>query len=185
MNQLWTPWWKRIWTVQEITMPKDVLMVCGSVLAPLGMFAEAASMSIQHSSTYCARIAASVQRDLWMVLVDFSSQVRDIQDIRSAYARQEAWSASDTYGNVQLKDLALLRFLERFRNRKASDPRDKVYALLSLAKTIGGGPHIVPDYTLSDREVYAQATFAIMRESKSLAVLSTDTGRKFRQDLLS
>ncbi|KAF2441983.1 hypothetical protein P171DRAFT_474502 [Karstenula rhodostoma CBS 690.94] len=59
------------------------------------------------------------------------------------------------------------------------------YALLALAKTNAGGPHLVPDYTLSDREVYTQATVRIMQESKSLAVLSTDTGRKFRQDLPS
>lgn len=185
MNPPWTPWWKRIWTVQEITMPKDVLMVCGSVSAPWSMFAKAASNFAQHSSVCCARVAASFPRDLWMVLVDFSSQVRDIKDLRTAHARQEAWLGSETYGGVKLTDLTLLRLLQRFRNRQASDSRDKVYALLSLAKTNAGGPQIVPDYTLSDREVYTQATIGIIQESQSLAVLSTDIGRKFRQDLPS
>lgn len=185
MNPPTTPWWKRIWTVQEITMPQHVLIICGPVSAPWSMFANAASRFSEHSGTCCSRFTATFPRDLWRVLLDFSSQVRDIKDLRTAHSRQKAWSESDTYGGVQLKDLTFLKLLQRFRNRQASDPRDKVYALLSLAKVNAGGPNIVPDYTLSDREVYTKATFEIMQASKSLAVLSTDTGRKFRYDLPS
>ncbi|KAJ4287344.1 hypothetical protein N0V90_012742 [Kalmusia sp. IMI 367209] len=81
--------------------------------------------------------------------------------------------------------MSLLTLLQKFRNRRASDPRDKVYALLSLAKPNGKKQNILPDYILSEREVYIQATLEIISDTKSLAVLNTDTGRKFRHDLPS
>lgn len=177
MNPPWTPWWKRIWTVQEITMPKDVLMICGSVSASWYIFTEAASNFTKHSGGCCARGFATLPRDLRMLLVDFSSQVSGIQDLRTAYTRQETQVVLASNYAVQWQDLTLLRLLQRFRNRRASDPRDKVYALLSLVSKNIDGPHIVPDYTLSDSEVYTQRTFKIMQESKPLAVLSTDTER--------
>jgi hypothetical protein len=79
----------------------------------------------------------------------------------------------------------LLNLLQRFRDRKASDPRDKVYALLSLVETGPAGSTLVPDYSLSVKEVFTRATIEIIEASKSLSVLSTDNSGKFRSDLPS
>ena len=60
-----------------------------------------------------------------------------------------------------------------FHHRAASDPRDRVFAVLGLiAGTTGVAPSIKPDYSLSMAEVYQQATFNIMEEEKSLYILT-------------
>ncbi|KAF1969928.1 hypothetical protein BU23DRAFT_538992 [Bimuria novae-zelandiae CBS 107.79] len=190
MNPPWTPWWKQIWVVQEITMPKNVLMMRGSVSAPWSMFAEATSSLLKHSGACCASTADALPRDLWRVLLDFSSQVHDIQGLRSAYRHQTALISSTLNQELSAKqpqETSLLKLLQRFRNRRASDARDKVYALLALAKTDCSrrSSDIAPDYSLSEKEVYTKVTLAIIHDTGSLTILSTDTGRKFRQDLPS
>ncbi|PQE32852.1 hypothetical protein CJF32_00001333 [Rutstroemia sp. NJR-2017a WRK4] len=77
---------------------------------------------------------------------------------------------------------ALLQLLRRFGDRKASDDRDKVYALLSLASS---PTSILADYSVGVREVYIATTLDIIKRTKSLAVLTGDLGRKDRQDLPS
>ena len=73
--------------------------------------------------------------------------------------------------------------LRRFRDRKATDPRGKVYALLSLTQNEHCRSEIVLDYSLSEREVYRRTTLELIYASESLSVLRTDLGRKLRNDL--
>jgi hypothetical protein len=81
--------------------------------------------------------------------------------------------------------MSLLGLLRRFRDRKASDPRDKVYALLSMARTPQGRAPLQPDYSLSEVEVFTQATMQSIYATESLSVFSTELGWKFRKDLPS
>ncbi|KAK4971290.1 hypothetical protein LTR42_007016 [Elasticomyces elasticus] len=74
------------------------------------------------------------------------------------------------------KPKSLLEAAQMTRDAAAGDPRDKVYALLGIL------PHaatdrIVPDYTLSTWQVYAQATFASMIASNSLDSLALTTAQ--------
>ncbi|KAK5746941.1 hypothetical protein LTR17_000572 [Elasticomyces elasticus] len=74
------------------------------------------------------------------------------------------------------KPKSLLEAAQMTKDAAAGDPRDKVYALLGIL------PHaatdrIVPDYTLSTWQVYAQATFASMIASKSLDSLALTTAK--------
>jgi hypothetical protein len=79
----------------------------------------------------------------------------------------------------------LLSLLRKFRDRKASDPRDKVYALLGLVRTPQSRLPMIPDYSLSEVEVFRQATLECIYETGSLSIFSTELGRKFRTDLPS
>ncbi|KAK4896107.1 hypothetical protein LTR27_005964 [Elasticomyces elasticus] len=74
------------------------------------------------------------------------------------------------------KPKSLLEAAQMTKDAAAGDPRDKVYALLGIL------PHaatdrIVPDYTLSTWQVYAQATFASMIASNSLDSLALTTAK--------
>lgn len=169
MNPPWTPWWKRIWVVQEIIMPGDATMLYGSVSAPWNIFEKAASSFEFHSSTCCADHANNLPRDLTGVLIDFSNKVHDIEELRSAHKSKS-------------QEMPLLKLLQKFRSREASDLRDKVYALIGLVEN---GPNIVPNYFFNDRQVYTKTTLEIIHSTKSYAILSTDAGRKFRNDLPS
>lgn len=67
---------------------------------------------------------------------------------------------------------ALLPLLRKFRNRGASDQRDKVFALLGLVRYWGGSEPLVPDYDDRLSVVFLEATKHLIRSHKSLAVLS-------------
>jgi hypothetical protein len=61
-------------------------------------------------------------------------------------------------------------FLCVVRNFGASDDRDRIYGILGLAPT-SLTAWIKPDYSKSLSQVYADATFELMRASRSLAIL--------------
>lgn len=67
------------------------------------------------------------------------------------------------------RPLRLLSVLSDFRNLDATDPRDKVFAFLSLATDNLG---LVPDYHASVENVFLDATKQMMIQYDSLAVLS-------------
>jgi hypothetical protein len=127
----------------------------------------------------------SLPRDHIKVIDDCCHRIRDIVDLRERLA-------STIVGNMRLQQL-----LQKFRDRRASDPRDKVYALLGIvrgsptnlkhgsSRTMTNFKRMVPDYSLTETEAFQQATLECIYEECSLSVLSTELGRKFRNDLPS
>ena len=57
---------------------------------------------------------------------------------------------------LQYQPISLLSLLRKFRTRKASDERDKVFALLNLVRHWGPNGPLRPDYTLQPGEVWFQ-----------------------------
>ncbi|KAJ4366792.1 hypothetical protein N0V83_007317 [Neocucurbitaria cava] len=68
-----------------------------------------------------------------------------------------------------MRALRLLSILSDFRNLNATDPRDKIFAFLSLATDNLG---LIPNYHTSVQEVFLDATKQMMIQYDSLAVLS-------------
>lgn len=65
--------------------------------------------------------------------------------------------------------LRLTSVLSALRDLDTADPRDKIFAFLSLANNDLG---IVPDYGATVQDVYRTATVAMMKERNLLAILS-------------
>lgn len=75
-----------------------------------------------------------------------------------------------SYGyKFHLLPLTLLSTLHSFRQLDASDPRDKVFAFLSLAQEKFG---IIPNYHATVQDVFVEATKAILEKTHSLEILS-------------
>jgi hypothetical protein len=186
-----TPWWGRIWVVQEIILPPEAIVVHGTVSAPWSMFATAASRCSYHLNHCCAKQVEKLPRDILNVLKDFCDRVLDIEKMRSICRpgspdlAQLRRLQSVVTNDDSTERSSLITLLRRFRNRKATDPRDKVYALLSLVDPSTDRPPLIPDYSLSEAEVYINASIESIYASKSLSVLSIDVARKYRQDLPS
>jgi hypothetical protein len=63
--------------------------------------------------------------------------------------------------------------LEVTRNKRASDPRDYVYALLGHpSASINGVPIVEPDYNKSTTELCFEVTMKILEHSHNLRILS-------------
>jgi hypothetical protein len=80
--------------------------------------------------------------------------------------------SKDLNGEVD-EDYNFLETLEVTRNKKASDPRGYVYALLGHPSASVNGVAIVePDYNKSSEELYFEVTMKFLSQSKSLRILS-------------
>lgn len=80
------------------------------------------------------------------------------------------------YMRLKIRRYGGIAFLEAIRlnwNRKATDPRDKVFALLGIVSNCQGLRKVDADYTLNEHEVFAKATFEILRRQRSLKFLTT------------
>lgn len=82
MHAPFTPWWGRIWVVQEVILPPQVTVICGTVSAPWSMFARAASQCLHHLHICCAKDLQHLPRDVLNVLQDFGERVTDIDHLR-------------------------------------------------------------------------------------------------------
>ncbi|KAJ4854253.1 heterokaryon incompatibility protein (HET) domain-containing protein [Trichoderma breve] len=76
----------------------------------------------------------------------------------------------------------LLSLMRYFGHRKASDDRDRVYALLGLCNQTTA---IRPNYRLDVKEVFMAPIIETIRNTKSLSVLYGDHSRKTRRDIPS
>lgn len=150
-------WWTRLWTVQEVVLSQNATLVCGNMWLPWQTLANAA-INIRVNGRHCQhRCCAGLDRAL---VSRFCERVKSITDLAEAQSRPA--------GSLNIAPLT------RFRDRVASDPRDRVYALLGVIGTARGAGEagiMVPDYTLDHRSVYANAVVDIIRHSKKLDIL--------------
>ncbi|KAF2831779.1 HET-domain-containing protein [Ophiobolus disseminans] len=183
MQPPFTPWWSRIWVIQEVTMKREVFIVYGTISVPIQLLASAARTYMTHSSSCCATFFSKLPKDQAKVLDDCCSRILGIDELRTVQEiRKTEWGADDATFSERSPLLDLLR---KFRDRRASDPRDKVYALLSMARKSQSRPRMVPDYSLTEAEVFCRATLECIYDVRTLSVFSIDLGRKFRDDLPS
>jgi hypothetical protein len=163
-------WWNRVWTVQEVTVPKEIRIMYGHASATWKIFVEAAKAYKSHT-TCCPLFYESLAPEYHKVLARLFSMVTKIEDMR------QQWKEG--------KQTTLLQLLRRFRIRQGSDDRDKVYALLGLVRDRATAETILPDYTLSVAETYIQAAVEIIESTKCLSTLAVDVAANIRYDLPS
>lgn len=184
-----TPWWTRVWVVQEVVLPPEVTLICGSISASWGLFSRAVRQYNYHTQSCCSIVTHTLPRDCLKVLSSFSKKIEDLEEMRcimSGTVTQHMDGTMILPTSRSDGQISLLSLLRRFKSRKASDPRDKVYALLSLVKDDGNAYKAMnPDYSLTEVQVFQLATLHSIYSSSSLSVLHGDISRKFRQDLPS
>jgi hypothetical protein len=86
----------------------------------------------------------------------------------------EFWARIEAICNLcrGKKDYSIEEIIDKTKSCICSDPRDKIYALLSLLWP-GDGNGIEPDYTKSVYEVYQHAALSLIQATRRLAVLNT------------
>ncbi|KAL5313519.1 hypothetical protein ACEPPN_017939 [Leptodophora sp. 'Broadleaf-Isolate-01'] len=145
------PWSTRLWIVQECLLSRKIEMFCGHVpVEPWSLFPELAAafyvMDPFDSKFFVGPTKTLPAAGIGRALISLSL----LQGLRE---------------NRTFSYPVLLRLCNIFRS---SDPRDQIYATLSLApKSLS----MTPDYNKTAREVYIEATIAAIESSKSLDVL--------------
>ncbi|KAI9710974.1 MAG: hypothetical protein M1820_002411 [Bogoriella megaspora] len=123
--------------------------------APWTMFSDGAAAYIHDLGK--SDLASDAGIDDRSALSSLARAIADIDSVRVAMI--------DEYG------FPLLPLLRRFRTKRSSDPRDKVFALLGLADR-RYQENLGPDYRLSKSEVMFQTTVTIMTETSTLDALA-------------
>jgi hypothetical protein len=133
------PWFTRVWCVQEICLAQDAIVYWG-----------------EHEIEW-SEIGVTAD---WMI----GRQIRVLLDnnkIPSSASNISARHAALMFGSNPKQRLSEL--LGRYRDWKATNPRDKVYGLLSLVKVEAEAEALQVDYNKSVAQVYADTTVAAIR----------------------
>lgn len=172
------PWWTRIWTVQECILPKESELLYGPIRIPWRRFLTGISNFQKHRTSCCADVPGV--NDMLNALVDTVLPCL----ILHRYCHHDDFKLSKSSDGLDDPSHVSSLFrpeslLWAFQHRDATDPRDKIYGLLSLLKGYSastGQPAktlIVPDYSpeLSFERVYTTAVFNIIQFSASLDII--------------
>ncbi|KAJ2987762.1 hypothetical protein NUW58_g4326 [Xylaria curta] len=156
-------WWRRIWVVQETVVAKTPIIYYGNMCAPWRLFALAA---VGYDT---GRVRDNLEGVLSHLksgysLMQFTRVIMEIESTRRGWEKREP--------------MVPLTVLRKFRSRLATDPRDKVFAVLGLIRSWGteksgeATEGITPDYTVKDYQIFLKTTELLIRNRRSLAVLA-------------
>ncbi|CZR66859.1 uncharacterized protein PAC_16760 [Phialocephala subalpina] len=156
------PYWNRIWVVQEMRLPQSAIVVCGSISMSWSVFTNANNNWNLHHD--CCEDALIRGEDTVVgVLTEIMVTVMNVMD----------------------EQMDVFRTLLLHSHRQATDPRDKVYGLLSICRRrdddIKGG-RFVPDYTIPKELLFPKLTMQLIESTGCLKVL---TGTYFHQGIPS
>lgn len=159
-------WWSRIWVLQEITLPEQARMVCGAKRISRRRFHAAlkvfyafagiiSKLAMQHRSfsDYQQELLTIMSPKVYLMVS--MSQIYQQQDYSLLLMlRTNSYNSFAYIGNGVQQPLG------------ATDPRDKVFALLGLVndKDSLEALGVFPDYTKSKEEVYTTTMTAMLRK---------------------
>jgi len=138
-------WWTRMWTVQEAILPRTGLVFFDTWTTSLQTITNSGQNYQKHVWARCCP-EDHFPDMVGNILREFSEQTYELYQDRKR----------DDNGVLELY------FLEdqsvNYGFRECNDPRDKVYGLLGIVEDQG----FTPDYTLSQEEVFFQATYRMI-----------------------
>ncbi|KAF2235939.1 HET-domain-containing protein [Viridothelium virens] len=159
-------YFNRVWIIQEITLAKVRLAICGKHKIPWDYIVKVSKFLMISSWTRCFSPGG-----VFAAVVSHPSK-HALPNLVEANRRTIAKDESK----------ALLYTLIRARRFVASDPRDKIYALLGvIAKSTSGKNKLSPVYgKRSVAETYTLAAIQILKDSDDLLLLLQAEGDAFR-----
>lgn len=143
-------WWTRIWTVQEVVLPPQSFLTFGKDNIPWCDFEDAAAVVVTHGWSCCPH-TVSIPGIQWM-LNEWTSRSFAISTVRDG-------------GELALSAMW------RFRDRDATDPRDKVLGILGLIPSLLFESHHPNLYDISVADLYHRLVIALIMHHGSLVPL--------------
>lgn len=155
------PWFSRIWIVQEVILSRNAIVVCGSEVFQWDLLAR--TLSFLAATTWHTYISTATMKTFPEVMAKPGAYRKLLEQEESVGIGMSAVYLTTTRtGILQSGNLALFRYLiQVHRCCHATNPRDKIYALLSLSRRdrppfTTHGQEIVPSYHLTPKELYTR-----------------------------
>lgn len=153
-----SPWWTRVWTIQEAVLPGSGLVLYDTWTTSLRTIIDCGQRYYGHEHKGCCRDAESkLPNGVRTALREFCNAVVTLDQSRGG----------DEPKGLELRGLEALSLAYGYR--RCGNPRDKVYGLLGII----GDNFLTPDYTLCREEVFFRATFRMLCRGKgNLSILT-------------
>ncbi len=153
-------WFTRVWVLQEIVLAQQAIIMWG-----------------EHSISWTC-LGSAIEAIRSNQLLHWLLDSRCLQNafymwhLSKVHHELEAFE-TDSQQVPDGEKLPLLHFLDLGRGFRATDPRDKIYGLLGFPTSDDGlgASSIIPDYTLSAREVYTQITRDFIEKDANLYLM--------------
>ncbi|KLU81109.1 hypothetical protein MAPG_00204 [Magnaporthiopsis poae ATCC 64411] len=152
------PWWERAWIRQEVALSKMPQVHCGDVTVPFASLDNVGKILGQltpYLVTNRAGDSGPMSKSLWE---------------SARYGAPAPLAMLNSEASRGTKFLDLVGLLRHSRDCKATDDRDKVYAVLGLADPQVYG--LKADYRLGTTDIYISTARAIIETTKRLQILS-------------
>lgn len=134
-----SPWFDRLWTVQEIVLARKAILLYGSVCLPWETVSKAWQNYSRHMRTCCTECVCGLDTFGYQTFYRICAKVLDLTNAKRNMERGQD----------------IVQPLLQFSGRRSSDPRDRLYGLLGLQT----GPSrimVVPDYRSSLRTIFSR-----------------------------
>ncbi|KAF9696939.1 hypothetical protein EKO04_004716 [Ascochyta lentis] len=159
-----TPWWSRLWTVQEYCLARHVIFQHGDRIIDNAVLERCVDNYYYHREVCCKN----------------SEPFTDPQSSNPLEKRSLSTGLDKLLRLCMYRRVGNPRYLitiSDFRSRQCLDPLDKIYSILGLLNQ-----HVrdlvTPDYTRSPREVYEEVALATIRATESFDTLSFVYGER-------
>jgi hypothetical protein len=150
------PWFERLWIRQEVRLATQAKIICGFDSLSWNVFQNAIFCLVAKINVYEDRVEEVLGLQYG---VDFFIRLELIRGLCNPNLSEDFTKA-----------------LDAARNSKCSDPRDRVFALLSTSNTSTRAINIIPDYRKSIHEVYQDVFIRyVTRYIQSLHNLISDS----------
>lgn len=143
------PWWYRVWIVQEACYGRNVWFHYGRIMMPWA-FINNAFRLIEKADERLFNTESGMSRNGALMLRAF--------ELFKAVIRGD--------GVLDLEAVYETLYLS-----KSTDPRDRIFAILSLAPPSSGVSCIVPDYETSTHEVFVHAMTSMLVSTLDFSIL--------------
>lgn len=168
-NILQRPWFSRMWVLQESSLARAAMVLCGHHVI---------TWETLFNACFYLNIAPRTEKFIDTSIVDTMNFV---------WAQQSKFGEHDSfrYHLLDRSGYAGLLHLLSLTNQSAesTDARDKVYALLGLSRE-GLNGELAPDYSLSFREAYIKTAKTLIRLTGSIKILSLAEHKKSLDDVV-
>jgi len=166
-------WFYRVWTVQEVTLPlvENVVVHCGSIMFPW-IFLLIAVNYLKISKYRWGK---------WDEATHLQKRISGLlMDKRQPGFRQIFDSGPKNVDPYQ----GILQILASAREKKATEPKDKIFALFGMMKELEFDLPL-PDYQKSLEQIYTEAAVACINHDRCLHILFEAPSDNRRSELPS
>ncbi|VUC27776.1 unnamed protein product [Clonostachys rosea] len=142
------PWWGRVWVVQEVLLAKHLIFKYGRL--------EMTPSTIMDVFRYCMRVGGRITEQGTSDSPSFNDNAILIATLNRG-------------NNEELTNMSLYNYMCFYGSRKASNPHDKIYALMGVAED--ADDYDPPDYTKRVEDVFINFAMILGLQGGSLDFL--------------